>query len=257
MFKSAEFLETMKEAGYLSQEDCDRISDTARALEAVIDRSPEADITTKHASILGDAWGIAKAFGRGAKNMLHEAPQISQESVQGAEKFMDKMRAFEQVSGHSLMNDSERVGGYAKNYLDSMKGGEGFVSGLQKAAPVMAIGASIPVIEHFISQNQAGNSFEKMLDIYPDLRSEDPEAVMNAYDIVSSYAPQMANSPVAAGAAVSKFIQFNAVDPAHLQQLLQIEEKKRDLSPMSSISRTLSEGFLGQGVKNMGGGGMK
>jgi len=80
-----------------------------------------------------------------------------------------------------------------------------------------------------------------MLDLYPSLRKQEPETVDRAFDVVRTYAPTIARSPVAAGAAVEKFIQFDAIDPQHVQQLLSIEEKGRNLSAASPLSRMVSQ----------------
>ena len=183
---------------------------------------------------------LKKLFGHrsgGLQNKVRFGDDIA-EALGGATKMDDiqKGRVFQ-----SLFD-----GGPGK----SQSAVQSFASNVGKMAP-FAIGAmAVPAVDAAVNKHKQGNSFEHMLEVYPDLKKHDASDVEKAFSVVSTYAPSIAKDPVAAGAAVSKFVQFDTIDPAHLKQLLEIEGKQRQTQPTfaAQVGGMLQAGMMGDGA---------
>lgn len=63
-------------------------------------------------------------------------------------------------------------------------------------------------------------SYNQMLDLYPELKRENPEQVKLYFDTIRSSAPGLARQPLVAGSVVKRLVNFGGFDHAVYKDLL-------------------------------------
>ena len=227
--RAIEFAREMRKRGLLSKEASDR-------LEAARTRILENPGVVKRAGF-GARFGkvFQKLMGTG-KNPLAGKARFGDDVARalGLEGMDPKQK---QYVFQSLFDAGpSRAGGAVQDLAQSAG----------KVAPFALAALAIPAAGWPMKIYREHSAYGRMLEIYPELQDADQDDVRNAFSVVRTYAPSIAKDPVAAGAAVSKFVQFDTIDPAHLKQLLEIEGRQRQNKPSlaSELGKQLVQGGL-------------
>lgn len=197
-----------------------------------------AEFLVKRAGVFKRTMGHLKDFA--ARNT--RSGRMRGEADQATERFR---AMYESMSGRPP--SAEEMSGAAAEsarsfHQKSME--RPFTDSAARMAPFAAAAGAFPAGQAIHDRIRLHQSRQKMLEIYPELAQADPAAVDGAFDVISTYAPTLAKSPMTAGAAVRKFLEFDAVDPHQVSQLVGIEEKSRNLartSPLNTIPQRIME----------------
>ena len=170
-----------------------------------IDALVESGDLSKEAAdrIMEKAAGLSDAFRKLTKNTnLHEAFDVLGE--------VDKSKALASA-------------------MSSAQDGGAMRTGLKRFGIGAGAAVTFVAAEEGLDRHQAHQTKSQMMDVFPDLKQEDPNKVDQAFNVLKSYAPTMTRDPFVAGSAVSKMVQYDVVDPATIKTLL--ETQKSDNRP--------------------------
>ena len=92
-----------------------------------------------------------------------------------------------------------------------------------------AAGANYAIQAHAVNQ-----SFNKMLQLYPELQRENPERVKVYFDSIAQGSPDLASNPLVVGSLVKRMLNYDGFDHATFNDLV---------STQSSIDKARSEGI--------------
>lgn len=87
----------------------------------------------------------------------------------------------------------------------------------------LAVGAVVGAVglgQLAIGRIQENHSYNQMLDLYPELKRENPERVKLYFDTIRSSAPGIAKQPLVAGSVVKRLVNFDGFDHAVYKDLL-------------------------------------
>ena len=235
--QAKETADLLLKSGTLSKEAHQRVSDSIASIEAHTEIWKEAGmrewLARSMASAMRGVSGVTDDVSRAMDDRA--SASVGREAKRYADRFGAAQKAFPQGEDDLIRQFT------MKDTSSAAKGGLALL-------PLGLLG--MPLVQGVRDQRKMDESQARMMDIYPDLAQEDPEAVARAFDVVRTYAPTLARSPVAAGAAVQKFVQFDAIDPQQVQLLLSIEEKGQKLNSGASMPA-----MVGQQLMSMATGG--
>lgn len=108
----------------------------------------------------------------------------------------------------------------------------GLADMLSRAAMIGAVGLGVNALVDAASapigsvQNTVGKAvgYQKMLESSPDLQGMPSMQVKNMYDVLHSFAPDIASQPVAAAGIVSNMAQYDTVDHKTIQDLITMQK---------------------------------
>ena len=202
------------------------------------------------------AVGLPGQAMKGLGNQLLENPQllnraniddaglmVGREARETIDRWNAIQGAMHQASGRLHPANQKVLQDLAKSF--SLKDKRSISTAAMGAIPFITAGAAVPAAQHVYQQAQISNSKDRMMTLYPELQEADPDAIDRAFDVIRTYAPSIARSPVAAGAIASKFTQFDAIDPQQIQLLLNMEEKSQKLSPSTTMPQMVSSHMMG------------
>ena len=112
--------------------------------------------------------------------------------------------------------------------------------------PMLGIAMGIPAGQSFLERRRARDNYRRMLERNPELAQKDPDKVRESYEVLESFAPSMTKNPHVAGSFVAKNLEYEAVDPAEVKNLIDIEKGVGD-----TASQRLSEQFMRAGVSTL------
>ena len=92
--------------------------------------------------------------------------------------------------------------------------------------------------EHAYNKIQQRGRFNRMMEANPDMQGLDPQRVEMAYDTLQDFAPNMTRDPFAAGSAVKKMVEYEAVDPDTVSAYKNLERDQRP-NLVSGMLRTV------------------
>lgn len=103
--------------------------------------------------------------------------------------------------------------------------------------PVLAGAAIAAVIGErmfvkYLDKRKTGKSFDKMLEVYPELTQSDQKVVRDVFTHIADYSPTVANNPYASGSIVKRYIESGNVLMGHdtIQQLLNVEKTRGEIA---------------------------
>jgi hypothetical protein len=103
---------------------------------------------------------------------------------------------------------------------------------LSRAAMIGAVGLGLNALVDAASapvgsvKNQVGKAvgYQKMLEGSPELQQMPSMQVKNMFDVLHSFAPDIASQPVAAAGIVSNMAQYDTVDHKTIQDLITMQK---------------------------------
>ena len=109
---------------------------------------------------------------------------------------------------------------------------------LKTVGVLSGVSAAALAGEHAYNKIQQRGRFNRMLAANPDMQGLDPQRVEMAYDTLQDFAPNMTRDPFAAGSAVKKMVEYEAVDPDTVSAYKNLERDQRP-NLVSGMLRTV------------------
>ena len=97
----------------------------------------------------------------------------------------------------------------------------------RNVAILSGVGAGALATEHGLNAMQSDQRFDRMMRRNPDIKSLDQEKVRDAWSTLQDFAPNMTRDPFAAGSAVKKMTEYEAIDPETVEAYQKIENDQR------------------------------
>ena len=119
------------------------------------------------------------------------------------------------------------------------------------SVPMLGLAFGIPAGQSLLERRRQRANYQRMLERNPELAQEDPEKVRESYEVLEAFAPSMTKNPQVAGSFVQKNLEYEAVDPAEVKNLIDIQKGVGD-----SSSERLSDQFMRAGVQTLSAGPM-
>lgn len=95
------------------------------------------------------------------------------------------------------------------------------IHGLLMNAGALAAGTgAIMAVGAVADSYQVGQSYNKMLTLYPELSREDPQRVKNIFDAIASGSPDLAKQPMIVGSLVRRMLNYDGFDHTTFNDLV-------------------------------------
>ena len=151
--------------------------------------------------------------------------------------------------------NARKVGEYLGKPADQGRVLGAAVGGLLPLAAVGIHGA----VQGAMTQRATDASYQKMLQLYPDLQRESPEKVRMYFDTLASGSPDVATKPLVVGSLLKRMLSYDGFDHSTYMELskhqnsLQGRSGRPGDNPIwSALTADEPGGLLGIGTRALG-----
>lgn len=139
----------------------------------------------------------------------------------------------------------------AKN-IQSMRVAPSVVAGIkgmvQNAGALALVTGGVGAVGMIADRVKLNSSYQKMLQLYPELQRESPERVKLYFDSISNSSPSVAQQPLVAGSLIKRLINYDGFDHAVYKDLVSAQSQL-DRNRLSSHSNLID--LAGTGLNTM------
>ena len=192
--------------------------ETRRATAAAVKEAQHPHPHAKEARAKGirglgnKAWEIfqAKKQNMSHLDVMEQQGHIDRADRKNLEGLYDEMQK-------NMINEAHKTD--AKEHI-----GKRVAVGALASVPLFGLASAVPLAQSLAQRRKERNNYRTMLEQNPTLLQHDPEKVKSVYQVLETFSPSMTNNPLAAGGFVGKALEFEAIDPAEIKNLIDIEK---------------------------------
>lgn len=134
------------------------------------------------------------------------------------------------------------------NFSRSLRvvGGSPGIAQLATNAAVLAGGAGLVALGGFaVDQFKSHQSFQKMLQIYPELARENPDRVKLYFDSIATSSPNVAQNPLVVGSLIKRLMNYDGFDHSVHKDLVSVQSAldKNRLSGQGNMINLMGNGL--------------